>query len=68
MAIEEDFWSIANNPEKAAELGIRAVHGDAPSMRVQKGKSYKILLRNTGETSVVPDDSPAAPAAKRKEA
>jgi hypothetical protein len=53
--IWDDFWNIANDPAKAAELGIRAVHGDAPSMRVEKGKSYKILLRSTGETSIVPD-------------
>lgn len=66
--IWEDFWDIANNPSKMAELGIRSIHGDAPSMRVQKGKSYKILLRNTSETSIVPDDSPAGQSGKRKEA
>jgi hypothetical protein len=65
--IWDDFWNIANDPAKAAELGIRAVHGDAPSMKVQKGRSYKILLRSTGDTSIVPDDAPAA-SGKRPEA
>jgi hypothetical protein len=58
--IWEDFWSIANNPGKQKELGIRAQHGDAPSMRVEKGKSYKVVLRSTGETSIVVDDAPSA--------
>lgn len=66
--IWDDFWNIANNPAKAAELGIRAVHGDAPSMHVQKGKTYKILLRSTGETSIVPDDSATPVSGKRPEA
>ena len=66
--IWDDFWNIANDPAKMAALGIRNVQGDAPSMRVQKGKSYKILLRNTGDTSIVPDDSPPGGAAKRPEA
>jgi hypothetical protein len=64
--IWDDFWNIANDPQKAAALGIRAVHGDAPSMRVQKGKWYKVLLRSTGEMSVVPDDNP--PGGRRPEA
>jgi len=64
--IWDDFWNIANDPQKATALGIRAVHGDAPSMRVQKGKWYKVLLRSTGEMSVVPDDNP--PGGRRPEA
>lgn len=49
-----DFWSIANNPELAKELGIRAAHGGAPFMKVEKGKSYKILLRASGDPTIVP--------------
>ncbi len=37
-----DFWMIANNPEEAAKLGIRAANGEAVSMKVQKGKSYRL--------------------------
>jgi hypothetical protein len=47
--IWRDFWNIANDREKAAELGIRAAHADAPSMRVEKGATYELELRATGE-------------------
>jgi hypothetical protein len=47
--IWSDFWTFAHDPEKAAELGIRAVHGAAVSMRVQSGKTYELDLRSTGE-------------------
>jgi hypothetical protein len=35
-------------------LGIIAIHGDAPSMRVQPGKTYELDLRATGEMSFKP--------------
>lgn len=47
--IWQDFWTLANDPAKAAELGIRAAHADAPSMRVSKGGVYELELRTTGE-------------------
>jgi len=47
--IWKDFWTLANEPEKAAKLGIRAVHADAPSMRVKKGGLYELELRTTGD-------------------
>jgi hypothetical protein len=50
--IWSDFWTIANDPQKAAELGIRAAHADAPSTRVQKGATYELELRSTGEFSI----------------
>jgi hypothetical protein len=53
--IWNDFWAIANNPELAQQLGIRAAHGGAPSMKVEKGKSYKILLRASGDPTIVPE-------------
>ena len=40
-----DFWTIANDPQRAAELGIRALHGDAVSIKVDKGKVYRITVR-----------------------
>jgi hypothetical protein len=49
--IWDDFWLIANEPMRARELGIIAIHGDAPSMRVQSGKTYELDLRSTGEMS-----------------
>jgi len=50
--IWSDFWNIANDRQKAAELGIRAAHADAPSTRVEKGATYELELRSTGEFSI----------------
>ena len=47
--IWDDFWNLANDPIKAAEMGIRAAHADAPSMRMREGKTYELQLRATGE-------------------
>jgi hypothetical protein len=49
-----DFWSIANDPQRAAELGIHAAHGSAVSMRVQPGKTYEVDLRATGDMTIRP--------------
>ncbi len=56
--IWDEFWTIANDEAKAKELGIRAAHGEAPSMKLQKGKSYKVLLRASDGLSITPDSSP----------
>lgn len=50
-----DFWGIANDEAKAKELGIRAAHGEAVYIRMQKGKSYKVQLRASDGLSVVPE-------------
>ena len=55
------FISILSNklPEhqrsKARKIGIRAAHGDAPSMKVKKGHSYRVLLRASGGLSIEPE-------------
>ena len=53
--IWDDFWSIANDEAKAKEKGIRAAHGQALSMKVQKGKTYRIQLRASDGLSIVPE-------------
>jgi hypothetical protein len=55
-----DFWTIANDDSKAKEMGIRAAHGQAVSMKVQKGKSYKVVLRASDGLSIIPEDPAAA--------
>ncbi len=50
--IWEDFWTIANDREKASELGIRSSHAQAPSIRVKAGNTYELDLRSTGEFSL----------------
>jgi hypothetical protein len=55
-----DFWNIANDEQLAKELGIRAAHGGAVSMKVQKGKTYHIDMRSTGEITIGPEVKPGA--------
>lgn len=43
--IWKNFWSIANDKEKAGELGIANIHGSAVSIKPVKGNSYTIELR-----------------------
>ena len=52
--IWRDFWEIANDPRQAAEIGIRAAHADAPSIRVKKDGLYELELRSTGEFTLRP--------------
>lgn len=54
--IWDDFWSVANDELRQQELGIRAAHGEAPSMRVENGKSYRIELRASDGLSITPED------------
>lgn len=56
--IWDDFWEIANDDVKAKELGIRAASGEAPNMRVQKGKSYRVTLRSSGGLSITLEPQP----------
>lgn len=57
-----DFWNVANDPSRQAELGIRAAHGDAPSIKVRKGKSYRVDLRASGGLSIVDEGTASGPA------
>ena len=52
--IWNDFWEIAGDRKKAAAIGIRAAHADAPSTRVRKGVTYELELRSTGEFTLRP--------------
>jgi cell division protein FtsB len=47
-----DFWEFANDPKKAAEMGIRAANGEALSIKVREGKTYSISLRASGGNSI----------------
>ena len=62
--IWDDFWLIANDPKRAADLGIHAAHGSAVSMRVQPHKTYEIELRSTGDMTIRPVESKATPPAE----
>ena len=47
--IWREFWTIANDPQLASELGIRAAHGSAPNIKVEKEGLYELEIRSTGE-------------------
>ena len=66
--IWDDFWAIANDPARAERLGIRAAHGQAVSMKIQKGKSYRVQLRASDGLSIVPEETPPASGPKQPEA
>lgn len=57
-----DFWEVANNDAMQSELGIRAVHGEAPSIKVKKGKAYRVDLRASGGLSITTAGDVATPA------
>jgi hypothetical protein len=57
-AFEKDlwrrFWEVANDEKMAKERGVRAIHGDAPYMRLEPDRVYEICLRSTGEVIITP--------------
>ena len=46
------FWRYANDPEAAAERGVRAMHGEAPFAEVEVGKTYLLELRASGGLTI----------------
>ena len=48
------FWEIANDEKLAKEHGVRAIHGDAPYMRLEPDRVYEVCLRSTGEVIITP--------------
>ena len=50
----DNFWVIANDTRQAASLGIRAVHGEAVSMRLMSGMRYQVTLRASDGLSIHP--------------
>jgi hypothetical protein len=57
------FWDYANNPRLAKTAGVRAAQGEAPSIKMLVGKQYRILLRATGDLTIIPQE-PAPDASK----
>jgi hypothetical protein len=60
--IWSDFWTLANDPEKAKELGIRAAHGEAVNIRMEAGKRYQVQLRASDGLSITPITEESKPA------
>jgi hypothetical protein len=51
-ALWERFWEYANDPEFAATLGVRAIHGEAPFIEAHLGQSYLVELRASGGLTI----------------
>jgi hypothetical protein len=47
------FWDYANDPDLAAEKGVRAIHGEAPYMEMRPGQTYRLELRSSGGMTIV---------------
>ena len=58
----DNFWDFAHDRERAADAGVRAIHGEAPSIQLRQGNLYKVTLRASGGLSI---ESHALPAALR---
>lgn len=50
------FWEYANNSQLARKAGVRAAHGDAPSIKMVVGKQYRVLLRSSDGLTIVPQE------------
>lgn len=44
----ERFWDYALEPEVAIQSGVRAMHGEAPFIKLAPGKRYAVELRTSG--------------------
>lgn len=42
-----NFWDYANRPEVLEKTGVRAMHGEAPYIRLEPGRSYQVELRSS---------------------
>ena len=55
------FWEYANNPTIAKEAGIRAAHGEAPSIKLRPNTSYTVRLRASDGLTIKAESSKSPP-------
>jgi hypothetical protein len=48
----QNFWQYANRPEVVRRSGIRAMHGEAPYIKVIPGGRYELELRSSDGLSI----------------
>ena len=48
LELWDRFWDYANDPEAAAEKGVRAAAGESPFMELRPGGDYRLELRASG--------------------
>lgn len=47
-----NFWEYANDPAVSRQSGVRAMHGEAPYIKLVEGKRYSVELRHAGGLSI----------------
>ncbi len=50
----QHFWDYAQNPAVVREAGVRAMHGEAPFLKLAAGQVYEMELRTSGGLSLRP--------------
>lgn len=53
--IWQQFWNIASDRQLAEKYGVKDANGRAPYIKAQKGKTYRITLRSTGDLTIKPE-------------
>lgn len=53
-----DFWKVSNDIHLQKDLGIRAVHGLAPYIQPEEGKTYQVHMRASGGMTLNPIEEP----------
>ncbi|MFK5956747.1 MAG: hypothetical protein QM477_09915 [Planctomycetota bacterium] len=46
------FWEYALDPDIVRESGVRAMHGEAPFIKLAPGKKYEVELRTSGGLTI----------------
>jgi len=59
IALWKKFWNIANDPKAADEARVRVAQGEAPSMRMEEGKIYDLVLDHAGGLNIKASRVPA---------
>ncbi len=49
------FWEYANDPALASKAGVRAAHGEAPSIKLVPGKRYRVMRRSSAGLWIAPE-------------
>jgi hypothetical protein len=50
------FWEYALNPSVVRESGVRAMHGEAPFIKLEPNRSFELELRSSGGLTIRPVD------------
>jgi len=56
--IWSDFWRVSNDKGLQQELGISAIHGNAPYIKPVEGKTYQVHIRSTGRMTLESIEEP----------